>query len=135
MRAFLAAPIVCLLAAGAAHAERASWYWEGRMTASGEPFVPDGLTAAHRTLPFGTLVRVFYAGRSVVVRINDRGPAKWTGRKIDLSRGAARALGFLRAGIVNVSLQIIGEVHATRYSLHRARHHRRHHRLRRLARR
>ena len=47
------------------------------------------LTAAHRTLPMGTRLRLTYAGRSVVVRINDRGPAVWTGRSLDVSRGAA----------------------------------------------
>jgi rare lipoprotein A len=73
----------------------ASWYGGGerlsRQTASGEAYRPNGLTAAHRHLRFGTLLRVSYAGRVVVVRINDRGPFA-AGRSRDLSRGAARAL-------------------------------------------
>jgi rare lipoprotein A len=84
---------------------KASFYHEGQMTANGERFKPDGFTAAHWTLPFNSHVRVSYAGRSVVVRINDRGPAKWTGRCIDVSRGAARSLGFLKAGVVTVSFE------------------------------
>jgi rare lipoprotein A len=73
MRAILAALILCVCAA-AAHAEVASWYGaeSGNRTASGERFVPGRMTAAHRTLPFSTLVRVTCRGRSVVVRANDR---------------------------------------------------------------
>lgn len=96
-----------------AHAEagqvgRASYYGNesGSRTASGEHFNPNGLTAAHRTFPLGTRVHVtnLANGKSVVVRINDRGPAAWTGRIIDLSKGAARALGFIKAGIAKVSI-------------------------------
>jgi rare lipoprotein A (peptidoglycan hydrolase) len=73
-------------------------YGVGHHTANGEKFNPDGLTAAHRTLPFGTLVRLTNPsnGRSVTVRINDRGPfgsAHALGVKFDVTRGAARALG------------------------------------------
>ena len=75
----------------------ASWYGaeSGRRTANGERFPTREATAAHKTLPFGTHVRVtdMATGRSVVVRLNDRGPAKWTHRIIDLSPAAARALG------------------------------------------
>jgi rare lipoprotein A len=84
---------------------KASFYHEGQRTASGERFRPDGLTAAHWRYPFGTHLRVRYGGRSVVVRVNDRGPAHWTGRCIDLSRGAARVLGFLHAGVVTVNFE------------------------------
>jgi rare lipoprotein A len=72
----------------------ASIYFESQSTASGERFNPDDLTAAHRTLPFGTRVRVTNRrnGKSVVVRINDRGPFV-SGRIIDLSRAAAHAIG------------------------------------------
>src|ERR671938_1045916 len=75
----------------------ASWYgpgFHGRRTASGESFNANALTAAHRSLPFGTRVRVVNqrTGRSVVVRINDRGPYVG-GRVIDLARGAARQIG------------------------------------------
>jgi rare lipoprotein A len=79
----------------------ASWYQCCHTTANGERFNPDGLTAAHRTLPFGTKVRVTYRGRSVVVRINDRGPFI-KGRIIDLSRGAARKLGLNGTGMVTI---------------------------------
>ena len=83
---------------------RASFYGaeSGRITASGQPFRPMGLTAAHRSLPLGTRLRVTFAGRAVVVTINDRGPAAWTGRSLDLSRGAARVLGFERLGVALV---------------------------------
>lgn len=89
----------------------ASWYGGGEYlnarTANGERFRPNGITAAHRSLPFGTRVRVTYQGRSVIVRINDRGPAAWTGRCIDLSRGAAAVLGLIRKGVGRVHLEIL----------------------------
>jgi rare lipoprotein A len=86
----------------------ASWYgkrFHGRRTASGEVFDMNALTAAHRTLPFGTLVRVrsLSTGREVVVRINDRGPSR-PSRVIDLSLGAARALGVQHRGVTRVEL-------------------------------
>ena len=81
---------------------RASWYgpgFHGKRTASGERFDMNDLTAAHRTLPFGTRVRVRNTknGREVVVRINDRGP-QISGRIIDLSKAAAAVLDLLQAG-------------------------------------
>lgn len=83
----------------------ASWYAGGHRTASGERFNPNGLTAAHRTLPFGTRVRVTNnaTGRSVVVRINDRGPFVG-GRQIDLARGAARAIGMGGTSYVSMAV-------------------------------
>jgi rare lipoprotein A len=86
----------------------ASFYGQGfeaKPTASGELFNPRALTAAHRTLPFGTCVRVEVErnGRSVNVRINDRGPYV-QGRIIDLSEGAAKVLGIQDAGVVGVRL-------------------------------
>ena len=83
----------------------ASVYSGGR-TASGERASASGMTAAHRTLPFGTIVRVTYrrSGRSVVVRINDRGPFV-RGRVIDVTPAAARALGF--SGLAPVTLDVI----------------------------
>ena len=86
---------------------RASWYgpgFHGRRTASGETFNANALTAAHRTLPFGTRVRVINksTGQSVVVRINDRGPYAH-GRVIDLSRASARAIGMLGTGSVELA--------------------------------
>jgi rare lipoprotein A len=141
MRAILAALMLFFAAALAppanpfarqASAEVASWYGEGRRTASGERFNPQALTAAHRTLPFGTFVRVcrdfspaqragnswstsakaplrrnLRAVRCVVVRINDRGPASWSHRDIDLSTAAARAIGLTEIGVGQVSLEVL----------------------------
>lgn len=89
----------------------ASWYggkFHGRRTASGERFDMHARTAAHRKLPFGTLVRVTSerTGRHVVVRINDRGPFVG-GRVIDLSRGAAQKLGMIQSGVERVRLEIV----------------------------
>ena len=85
----------------------ASWYGGGeklaKHTASGEVFRANGLTAAHRTLPLGTRLLVSSNGHSVIVRVNDRGPAAWTGRSLDLSKGAARALGMIGRGTARVS--------------------------------
>jgi len=80
----------------------------GQRTANGERFDPNQLTAAHRTLPFGTRVKVtnLENGRHCVVRINDRGPFA-RGRVLDLSRAAARKLGFEREGTAFVRLQIL----------------------------
>lgn len=82
---------------------KASWYARGARTASGEAFDPDGLTAAHRTLAFGTRLRVCHVDRCVEVRVNDRGPAAWTGRELDLSRAAFAAIAPLGAGVVEVT--------------------------------
>jgi rare lipoprotein A len=81
----------------------------GRRTASGERFDPRGLTAAHRTLPFGSKVRVTNPanGRSVVVRINDRGPFA-RGRVIDVSRSAAERIGLVARGHGQVQLALLG---------------------------
>jgi rare lipoprotein A len=86
---------------------KASWYgpgFHGKRTASGETFNTNELTAAHRTLPFGTKVKVVNkkTGRSVVVRINDRGPYAH-GRVIDLSRASAKAIGIDGVGSVTVA--------------------------------
>lgn len=99
--------LLACLCTTSAHAEnmRTSWYHEGCCVAwRGAKFHPDGLTAAHRTLPFGTKLRVTYQGRSVEVVVTDRGPAKWTHRELDLSRGAARKIGMLDVGVANVSV-------------------------------
>ncbi|MHB1844900.1 MAG: septal ring lytic transglycosylase RlpA family protein [Deltaproteobacteria bacterium] len=79
---------------------------EGHLTADGERYRPGALTAAHRTLPFGSRVRVTCprTGRSVIVRINDRGPFR-PGRIIDLSLEAARRLGVGKAGLLEVELR------------------------------
>jgi rare lipoprotein A len=86
----------------------ASWYKMGRVTASGERFKPNGLTAAHRKLPFGTRVKVtnLRNGRSVIVRINDRGPFI-RGRVMDLSLGAARAIGLNHMGVAKISFVVV----------------------------
>lgn len=88
----------------------ASFYKHGVLTANGERFDPQAFTAAHRSLPFGTLVRVenVNSGKSVVVRINDRGP--FVGKRvIDLSYAAARAVGLLDMGVGKVKLEVLGQ--------------------------
>lgn len=86
----------------------ASFYSHGSKTANGERYDPNGLTAAHRTLPFGTRVRVtdVKTRRSVVVRINDRGPFI-KGRIIDVSRGAASQLGMIGRGLATVEVRVL----------------------------
>jgi rare lipoprotein A len=78
----------------------------GRKTASGQRFNQEAMTAAHRTLPFGTKLRVTHGGRSVVVTINDRGPFI-RGRVLDLSTGAARAIGLTGAGVGRVVAEVM----------------------------
>jgi rare lipoprotein A len=86
----------------------ASFYTEGQQTASGEKFDTNDLTAAHPTLPFGTRLRVtnVATGRSVTVRINDRGPYV-PGRVVDVSHSAADALGMVGSGIAKVKLDVV----------------------------
>ena len=89
----------------------ASWYgpgFDGNLTANGEIYDMNGISAAHKTLPFGTVVRVvdLETGRSIAVRINDRGPFV-EGRIIDLSKGAAEKLGMIERGIISVGLRIV----------------------------
>lgn len=91
----------------------ASWYagkFQGRTTASGEVFNTNELTAAHKTLPFGTVVEVTHLanGRTVSVRINDRGPFV-TGRVIDLSRAAAEEIAMTGEGVARVRLRVVAE--------------------------
>ena len=97
----LASGILLGASAGTASAQcgRASWYALTSKTASGEHMNPAALTAAHRTLPFGTKVKVTNKrnGKAIIVRINDRGPFI-KGRVIDVSKAAARQLGFIGAG-------------------------------------
>lgn len=87
----------------------ASYYHEDYLTATGERYKPDGISAAHRTLPLGSIVRVRHqrTGREVVVRINDRGPYI-NGRIIDLSRGAKRVIGM--DGLAPVCITVIGKL-------------------------
>ena len=86
----------------------ASWYALHSRTASGEMMNPAAMTAAHKTLPLGSKVKVTHAktGKSIIVRINDRGPFI-KGRVIDLSKGAARKLGFISAGHAKVCISRI----------------------------
>jgi rare lipoprotein A len=86
----------------------ASFYWQGSKTASGEKFDPKELTAAHPTLPFGTKLRVTntQTGRSVMVRVNDRGPYV-PGRVVDVSYSAADALGMVNKGVAPVKLEVV----------------------------
>ncbi|MBF6569852.1 MAG: septal ring lytic transglycosylase RlpA family protein [Candidatus Binataceae bacterium] len=91
----------------------ASWYgpgFNGRRTSNGEIFHQDGLTAASRTLPLGSRVRVtnLSNGRSVVVRINDRGPYV-RGRGLDLSKGAAQEIGLTREGVARVQVSAVNQ--------------------------
>jgi rare lipoprotein A len=96
--------------AGWSQTGSASWYgpgFAGRRTASGEVFDPDALTAAHRTLPFGTRIRVtlLSTGKSVVVRVNDRLPRD--DRIVDLARAAARRIGLVGPGTGRVRLVVV----------------------------
>ncbi|MFT3698941.1 MAG: septal ring lytic transglycosylase RlpA family protein [Kofleriaceae bacterium] len=94
---------------GAVYHGYATFYNESQMTASGERFDKHALTAAHRTLRMGTMVRVTNErnGRSVVVRINDRGPYGNRSRIIDLSEAAAKQLHMIDAGVVPVTLEVL----------------------------
>lgn len=94
---------------GGASGGVASYYWQPQRVASGGRFNPNAMTAAHKTLPFGTRVRVTNSntGRSAVVTINDRGPFV-AGRVIDLSRAAAGAVGMIGRGLARVTLEVLG---------------------------
>ena len=92
---------------GNTFAGKASYYGSesGNRTASGQRYDPMGMTAAHRSLPFGTKLKVTHAGRSVVVTINDRGPFIH-GRVLDLSKGAAQAIGLASRGVGHVVAEV-----------------------------
>lgn len=99
-----------VLAAVCDQVGEASWYGNehhGRRTANGEVFDQWAMTAAHRTIAFDTMVRVCRTDTDacVTVRISDRGPASWTGRVIDVSRGAAEALGMIQRGVAPVCIE------------------------------
>src|SRR5580704_15845178 len=87
----------------------ASYYGNesGSKTASGQRFNQSAMTCAHRSLPFGTKLRVTHGDRSVIVTVNDRGPFV-RGRVLDLSTGAARAIGLTSAGVGRVTAEVIG---------------------------
>lgn len=86
----------------------ATWYSSGRVTANGERFNPKALTVAHKSLPFGTVLRVTNLNNNkvVYVTVNDRGPYVY-GREIDLSKGAAQRLDFVDQGVVKTRIEII----------------------------
>ena len=86
----------------------ASWYKHGKVTANGERFDPNGLTVAHRSLPFNTMIRLTNPSteQTVVVRVNDRGPYI-RGREFDLSMRSAQLLGFQDRGVVRLNVEII----------------------------
>ena len=94
----------------ASYSGMASFYWEPQARASGGRFNPNAMTAAHKTLPFGTKVRVTNKtnGESVVVTINDRGPYVG-GRIIDLSKAAAHAINMQNAGVAPVTVTVLGK--------------------------
>ena len=106
--AFAVLALAGAFGASAAQAQcgSASWYALTSKTASGERMNPSAMTAAHRSLPFGTKVRVTNQrnGKAVMVRINDRGPFV-KGRVIDLSKAAANALGFVRSGHTKICIE------------------------------
>jgi rare lipoprotein A len=101
-------PTVVTVATGACEA---AYYDEGTTTASGERFNPSALTAAHRNLPFNAKVRVtnLANGRSIIVRINDRGPSSSSDRCLDLSRAAFGAIANLGTGVVDVRYEVLAE--------------------------
>lgn len=111
---FAAAAIAALSTLGAAQANaaagcgHASWYALGSKTASGERMNPSLMTAAHRSLPFGTKVMVTNKrnGKSVIVRINDRGPFI-RGRVLDVSKAAAADIGMISSGTAQVCFQVV----------------------------
>lgn len=105
---FAAVTIAVSNASAVAETGRASWYALTSQTASGERSDPTAMTAAHRTLPFGTRVKVenLKNGRSVVLRINDRGPFI-RGRIIDVTKAAAAKLGFVKSGVTDVRVTVV----------------------------
>jgi rare lipoprotein A len=98
-------PVAVLRGSGSYYADK----FAGRATASGAPYEPSGYSAAHRHLPFGTVLRVTRVdgGQVVYVRVTDRGPFGPRGRILDLSRAAAERLGMLRAGVVKLVVEVV----------------------------
>jgi rare lipoprotein A (peptidoglycan hydrolase) len=90
---------------------KASYYWQDARTASGERFHPEGMTAAHRKFPLQSWIRVTNErnGKSVILRVNDRGPYI-RGRIVDVSRGAARKLDMMKAGVVPVKVELLERI-------------------------
>jgi rare lipoprotein A len=112
------APAATAAAAAVASSEsgKIAWYgkkFAGRKTASGEAFNPEAMTMAHKTLPFGTLVKVTNSknNKSVTLRVNDRGPTQ-ADRVGDVSYAAARKLGMLKSGVIEAELSVVGTAKA-----------------------
>jgi len=116
LKAAFAAGVMATVLAGAGQREAqaepvvSSWYgpgFEGAVTASGAAFDPEGFTAAHPTLPFGTQLLVTYGGEQVVVTVTDRGPFV-EGRGLDLSQAAAEEIGLTAVGLAVVDVEVLG---------------------------
>jgi rare lipoprotein A len=111
MTKFLLAFCFCLLTVNAeAKQAKASWYQSGTRTANGQLFNPDGFSIAHRSLPFGTMVKLTNpkTGKSIIAVVNDRGPYI-KGREIDVSRGGAIALGFFHSGTAKLLIEVLNK--------------------------
>ena len=110
MKLIASAALAALMFCSSAQASvgLASYYKSGHRTANGERFQPMGLTCAHRRLPFGTKLKVtnMRNGRSVIVRVNDRGPFI-RGRVLDLSLGAAKVIGLNASGVAKISYVVM----------------------------
>jgi rare lipoprotein A len=111
-----AAPAPAAVPAAAGSEGKLAWYgrkFAGRKTASGERYNPDALTLAHKDLPFGTKVKVTNVknNRSVVLRVNDRGPTQ-ADRIGDVSQAAARKLGMMRSGVIDARIEVAAEAPA-----------------------
>jgi len=110
MKLIASAAFAALISCSTAHASigMASYYKSGHRTANGERFLPMGLTCAHRSLRFGTKLKVtnLRNGRSVIVRVNDRGPFI-RGRVLDLSLGAAQVIGLNASGVAKISYMVM----------------------------
>jgi len=107
----LSMPRLSVMTSGERETGAASWYGEelqGNMTASGEVYDSNGLTAAHHTLPFGTTIRVtnLRNHKTILLRVNDRGPNLGK-RLLDVSRAAARQLGFVYSGMTRVRVEVV----------------------------
>lgn len=106
-------------AGGVTESGKLAWYgrkFTGRKTASGEAYNPNALTMAHKTLPFGTLVKVTNPknGKSVTLRVNDRGPTQGD-RVGDVSQAAARKLGMTRSGVIDAEITVVGMAKAKKH--------------------
>jgi len=106
------APVAAAAAAASSETGKLAWYgkkFAWRKTASGEAFNPEALTMAHKTLPFGTMIKVTNPknGKSVTLRVNDRGPTQ-ADRVGDVSYAAARKLGMLKPGVIDAELTVVG---------------------------